>query len=449
MTQDWKIDTFDALTAGDGLNANANTVLVVTDSLEGVSEIGETLIKLGYRVQVSLASGHIMRGMPMSAPDAILLALDNLLDQAEPILKAIRNHIQSPLVPVIGYLGATIERPETLDSVLFKPCHPQQIATRVDAMIRLQSMQHEIMRRGQVLRLGFDQDYALSESALGRELRVLFIGKAKPEFMIVLNAMRERNVEVVAAFTSFTAFDYLHGREFDAVIIDAMDAAEPASSILSSMQRNVRLFHVPKIVMVRKDKTSPCPQDLLDKATDIVSSSDPTEEITNRILEPANYHRMHSQLKAEFEGMGGKTARDPDTGLYNREYLEAYLDFLSNEGEERTVCVVRLMPSASFSVDDAFVRVATAQAGGFLAGLVRVNDLVARLSDDSFAIAVPKMSESQIYGLTQRVIQVIECAAFESGKKGAGAFTMNVNLTIEDGNDPLPAATRVSRLLAA
>ena len=445
----WTIDSFDALTASDGTATRAQTVLVVTDTLDGISEIGQTLITLGYRVQVALAHEGVVRGMPNVVPDAILLSLFDLIHEAEPLLLSVKAHVASPLVPVIGYLGAKETRPHGIDSVLYHPCHPKQIAGRVDSMVRLQTMQHELLRRTQVLRSRFDQDHTIPESVLARSLRVLFIGKAKPEFMVVLNALRERNVEVVAAFTSFTAFDYLHGREFDAVIMDAMDSAEPAQSILTSMQRNVRLHHMPKVCLVRRDTPSPCPQELLDIATDVISAEDHPDEITNRILEPASYHLIHSQIRSEFDAMGDGAVRDPDTGLFSREYLESYLDFLSNEGEARTVAVVRLVPNADFAVAEPFVRVAMAQAGGLLAGLVRINDLVARLSNDSFAIALPDLPEASLRGLGQRVVSVLEAAAFESGQKGSGPFTLEADVTFEDAIDGLPAATRVSRLLAA
>ena len=424
----WQIDAHDALTASDGVAALARTVLVVTDALDEVETLGQLLIRLGYRVQVAFAQKGRIHGVPELAPDAVLFHIDRT-DDADGLVAVIADHVGSPLVPLIGYLAADAPRPSALDSVLFAPAHPQQITHRVDAMIRLQAMQREILVRQQVLRASFGQDTSIAPDALLRRLRVLFIGKARPDFMVILNALRERDVEVVAAFTSFTAFDYLHGREFDAVIIDATTAIEPATAILSSMSRNVRLHHMPKIVLTSPD--SRIAPDLLDRATDVITGAQPTTELANRILEPANSHRLHSQLRAEFDAMGNASVRDPDTGLYAREVLQAYTDFLRSEGETRVLCRIRLTPDADFAVDPAFVRVAMAQAGGLIAGLVRVNDLAARLSESEFAVAVPLMSAANLDRLAQRITDVIECAAFESGKKDAGPFTLMADVTID------------------
>ena len=424
----WQIDTHDALTASDGVAALAKTVLVVTDALDDVETLGQLLIRLGYRVQVAYADGGHIRGMPERAPDAVLFHV-NHTPGADSLIATVADHICSPLVPLIGYLAADAPRPDALDSVLFAPAAPQQIIHRVDAMIRLQAMQHEILVRQQVLRNSFGQEAIIAPDALLRRLRVLFIGKARPDFMVILNALRDRDVEVVAAFTSFTAFDYLHGREFDAVVIDATTNTEPATAILSSMSRNVRLYHMPKIVLSAPD--SRIAPDLLQRATDVITGTQPTAELANRILEPANTHRLHSQLRAEFDAMGDATVRDPDTGLYSREVLQAYTDFLRSEGETRVLCRIRLTPDADFAVAPALVRVALAQAGGLIAGLVRVNDLTARLSETEFAVAVPLMSAANLQSLTQRITDVIECAAFESGKKDAGPFTLMADVTID------------------
>ena len=89
--------------------------------------------------------------------------------------------------------------------------HPSQIANRVNAMIRLGAMDAEITRRLETLREDFNQHPDIGDLSPDRKFRVLFIGKASPSFMVVINALQDKGVEVIAAFTSFSAFDYLHG----------------------------------------------------------------------------------------------------------------------------------------------------------------------------------------------------------------------------------------------
>ena len=67
-------------------------------------------------------------------------------------------------------------------------------------MIRLGQMEHEIIRRVETLREDFNVEYTLCDEVLNNPFRILFIGKATPDFMIIINALQKKNVEVVAAF---------------------------------------------------------------------------------------------------------------------------------------------------------------------------------------------------------------------------------------------------------
>ena len=122
--------------------------------------------------------------------------------------------------------------------------HASQIANRVNAMIRLGVMEAEIIRRQKTLLEDFGQTPELGDLSPDRKFRVLFIGKATPSFMVIVNAMQDKGVEVTAAFTSFSAFDYLHGEPFDAVVMNALEHSEPAFSISEAMRRNSKLYHL-------------------------------------------------------------------------------------------------------------------------------------------------------------------------------------------------------------
>jgi two-component system cell cycle response regulator PopA len=50
--------------------------------------------------------------------------------------------------------------------------------------------------------------------------------------------MTWRGAEVVAAFTTYTAFDYLHDGDFDAVLLSAAEDLNDSLSISAGMRRN-------------------------------------------------------------------------------------------------------------------------------------------------------------------------------------------------------------------
>jgi len=200
-----------------------HTVLIATDNLLESSYIGDTLENQGYEVQFCEFDGRTLKGTPLIAPSAVLCVFSDYIEKTPRIIAALKKHFTSKNIPFIGALTRQGDiDTNVFDSVIFPPAHITQIANRVSSMIRLGQMEREIIRRVDTLREDFNIDYQLTDEALRNPFRILFIGKASPDFMVIINALQKKNVEVVAAFTSFSAFDFLHDRTFDAVVMNAL-----------------------------------------------------------------------------------------------------------------------------------------------------------------------------------------------------------------------------------
>src|SRR5690606_22884808 len=90
--------------------------------------------------------------------------------------------------------------------------------------------------------------------------RILAVGEPAPQFLALSNALARSGAEVVGAFTAYTAFDYLHERPFDAVVLWAGDNRNEALSIAAGMRRNTRLFHTPVLLYLREESPVTLPE---------------------------------------------------------------------------------------------------------------------------------------------------------------------------------------------
>jgi len=415
-------------------------VLIATDNLQKSSFIGETLEKQGYDIHFSEFDGQTLKGTPVIAPSAVLCVFSDYIEKTPHIIAALKKHFAPKDIPFIGALTRQGDVDTSVfDSVIFPPAHITQIANRVSSMIRLGQMEREIVRRVDTLREDFNIDYELSDEALRNPFRILFIGKATPDFMVIINALQKKNVEVVAAFTSFSAFDYLHERTFGAVVMNALNQSEPALTISETMRRNAKLFHVPTLFLVNPETFKD--QDLAYKkgARDIISSNAETEEISGRILELANYHRIHSQLKREFGSVGGQDCLDADTGVFNESFFRAHLrrvcENMRATNEPISLMAVRVRPNTRFEVPETKITEAIAQIGTMLKSLVRMQDITARLERDVFMIAFPGQDRASVTPVIDRISGIVDCAAFESGDKEKGAFTISLETAIVEQMD--------------
>lgn len=415
-------------------------VLIATDNPHESSYIGEALENQGYDVQFCEFDGNTLKGTPVKAPSAVLFVFSDYIEKTPAIIKVLKKHFAPKDIPFIGALTRKGGLDTSVfDSIIFPPAHITQIANRVSSMIRLGQMEREIIRRVDTLREDFNIDYKLSDEALRNPFRILFIGKATPDFMIIINALQKKNVEVVAAFTSFSAFDFLHERSFDAVVMNALEQSEPALTISETMRRNAKLFHVPTLFLVNHDNFQDHDLAYQKGARDIISSRAETEEISGRILELANYHRIHDHLKSEFGSVGGEECLDAATGVFNEAFFCAHMrrvcETLKQTQEPISLLAIRVRPNAHFEVPQDKVTAAVAQIGTMLKSLVRMQDITARLEDDVFMVAFPGQDRACVLPVIDRISGIVENAAFESGDTEKGAFTMSLETVIMEQMD--------------
>lgn len=413
------------------------TVLIATDNMHESGFIGDSLANLGYEIKFCEFDGSTLKGTPVISPSAVLFVFTDYIEKTPLIITALKTHFSPCNVPFIGALT----RPGNVDtsifdSVIFPPAHITQIANRVSSIIRLGQMEQEIIRRVDTLRESFDIDYALSDEVLSNPFRILFIGKATPDFMVIINALQKKNVEVVAAFTSFSAFDYLHERTFDAVVMNALQQSEPALTISETMRRNARLYHVPTLFLVDKDTFQD--HDLAYKkgARDILYSNADTQEISGRILELANYHRIHDQLKTEFGSIGGEKCIDAPSGVFNNIFFNTHMkrvcEMMKSTQQPLALLAVSVRPNAQFDVSQERVSSAISQVGTMLKNLVRMQDITGRIDENTFAIAFPGQNHASISPVLKRISAIVDCAAFDSGDSENGAFTVSLETALID-----------------
>ena len=415
-------------------------VLIATDNTVEAGYIGESLEKQGYDVQFCEFDGRTLKGTPVTPPSAVLLVFTDYISKTPLIIQSLKKHFAPKDIPFIGALTRQGDIDTSVyDSVIFPPAHITQIANRVSSMIRLGQMEKEIIRRVDTLREDFNIDYELSDKALRSPFRILFIGKATPDFMIIINALQKKNVEVVAAFTSFSAFDFLHERTFDAVVMNALEQSEPALTITETMRRNARLYHVPTLFLVNTETFQDRDIAYQKGASDIISAHAETEEISGRILELANYHRIHSQLKKEFGSIGGKDCLDPETGVFNELFFCAHMrrvcENLKVTQDPISLMAIRVRPSAHYGLNEEKVTAALAQVGTMLKSLVRMQDIAARLENDVFVIAFPGQNRASLLPVVERITSIIDAAAFDSGNSELGPFTIALETVIVEQMD--------------
>jgi len=418
-------------------NAEKTTLFILKDESTDTAFIEAHLRTLGYEIiGTALASGKSQITTDV-APHVILVTAENIRPEFEIAIKAIQAAYAPRKIAIIGLLGQQKSNyPACYDAVLIQPVHPVQIHNRITALTRLRRIETALITRRETLVADFGVNCARPDTLFGTAFRILFVGSATPEFIKILNVLQKKNVEVFAAFTSFTAFDYLHDNDFDAVVLNATESLEPALSISETMRRTPRLYNVPTLVMANKNSTDVGEVAIKKGARDVFYADASQYEISGRILELANFYRIHSMLKKELAAIDEIACLDPETQLYNRDFLHAHLarvaDYHAEIGETVSLLMLRIRPVSTENVNKARITTAINQVGGMLKSLVRAEDIAARVSGDVFAVAFPGQARTSVVVVGRRIKDIIDCAVFDAGVEGHHPLTLEAEFLLSE-----------------
>lgn len=430
------IDRIDSLSAPKPRERQTR-VLIVSDHPTESRDVAANLRVLNLDVQLCLFDGKTLSAIPTRTPDAVLCHLTDYAELAPKLAKVIRSHFKTRPIPLIG----AFSRPQAeasigFDTTLFSPMHPSQIANRVNAMIRLGVMEGEILRRLETLKQDFGQSPEIGDMSPDRKFRVLFIGKASPSFMVIVNALQDKGVEVIAAFTSFSAFDYLHGDPFDAVVMNTLEHTEPAFGISEAMRRNSKLYHTPTLFLIKGHSFKDYGGAFKRGARDIIDCDADSDEISGRILELANYHRIHEQMKSDFLSLAVDEAIDSSGTAYSQAFMRGHLPRILRDAtvvdRKVTLLAMKLIPNSVEQVTGSALTSAFAQTAELLNNLVRMQDVVCRWDQDKFVLAFFDTNQREAALILSRIKALLDCTVYDSGDFGGSPLSISAETLISE-----------------
>ena len=220
------------------------------------------------------------------------------------------------------------------DLTLFpRRCTPAQAAMRLDAVVRMTVAEEEFELRAETF-ADRGRRLDLPEEPAG-PLKVLAIGEPAPEFLALSNALAQSGAQVTGAFTAYTAFDYLHERAFDAVMLWAEANQSEALSIATGMRRNTRLYHIPALLYLQAPATIGLAEAFHRGVSDLATLETPAAETARRVVELARTYRRQNAIRQALEKARSSGLMDAATGLFTRDLFAAHLVRLTQACRQR------------------------------------------------------------------------------------------------------------------
>ena len=425
-------------------------VLIVARDDRLAGPLADGLNRLDWRCVIARGPDAALAALEDFAIEAVIVDIDGMGAASASLPLLLKTASEPQRLPVVA-LGMSDLAYDVLgfDIALAPPLHPVQAALRLEALVRGALAEEEFALRQQTF--AARGKHLSDHEPFIRPLSVLTVGEPTPRFLALSHALTTAGIEVTAAFSAYTAFDYLHERPFDAVTLWADDNPQEAMSIASGMRRNTRFYHTPTVLCVRGEADINIADAYQRGLSDLVLTTTPEAETARRIGALAKAYRRESAIRRALEQARSSGLMDSATGLFTRDLFAAHLHRLALAAPRRrrplSVAVLRLpeQPGMAKLRAEGWLDRATPQIGSMISRLVRAEDTAARLAPDLFALALPA-TRAAARSAALRIAAVISCTAFEAGADRT-PFTVDFDVgaaEISPGENPALALERAA-----
>lgn len=395
-------------------------ILIIARHDERAGPLAEGLDRLGWRTITARGPFAAIAALGDLQIEAAIVDLIGAGHEALSFARRLKAACAPRRLPVIAIADPDPQLASNgFDLALAPPLHPAQMVMRLESLVRMSVAEEEFeLRLETFAERGRRLDLPEAE---GGPLRVLCVGEPAPQFLALSNALSRYEAQVVGAFTSYTAFDYLHERTFDAVVLWSGEDPNEALAIIAGMRRNTRLYHIPAL-LYQRGASEVAAVDAYNKGVSDVASAEVSENDTaKRVLELARSYRRQSAIRRALEKAKSSGLMDASTGLFTRDLFAAHLMRLAAAARVRnrplSVCVLKVAerPEVTLARAGGWLDRAIPQIGSMIGRLVRAEDTAARLGPEVFALALPATGPAAARLTAERIAAVIGCTAFEAG----------------------------------
>jgi len=405
----------------------ARVLIVGENAARTPSNLSQTLQSHGFiSDNVDLATG-IVDSNTSTRPDVVVFDLlqadaSRQINQFLEFARRLKRESALAHLPIVAIgdddscTDSVIDdiRHAQVDEVIVGPVNEHQICGRLNALVRLNTMHEELVRRLTTsAKYGVD---APAVTAPPRELidaTVLVVG-ATEAFPIIENTL-SRHATLIGALTPETALDYLTRRDFDTVILDLGFDPQPYLDLCRQVRRNSRLFNIP-IVLLAKQELMEDPQlASCEGVTDIIAKPIRTLELETRIISLISELRFRNSLRSIYQQARHMATSDGLTGLFSRGFLLEHLRIIITQTQERArqfsvafleiSNIEQINQKFGYVVGDRIIR----QVGEMMGLLVRGEDLTARYNNARYCIILPDTSVEAARVAVKRISGVVNC----------------------------------------
>ncbi|HYB08856.1 MAG TPA: diguanylate cyclase [Alphaproteobacteria bacterium] len=396
-------------------------VVVSSADPKRIRELSVRLDACGYATVPVGAGTRALRIVREVLPDLVVVNADEDIGAAMALAEGVKHCDETRHVPVVMqamYADATFRRgclAAGIDDVITGGVSNAILAARLAPLFRLATMTAELHRRRQTMHaLGLAEGAKATIEPDVREPRVLFLnsGLTSPTGSTV-ELVLAADCGIAHSADAFEAAESLSSSQFDALVVVPEDEIERTLHLCAHIRNNPRLFNLPVLIVARREQFADV-ETCYSRGASIVLHRpfDPTE-LRDHVLSLVRRQRVRQAIHRGLSGTLVERTADAASGLYSKAFSSRHLSrLISNAGlSQKPVSLVLfdLQNIAWFERQygggsgDRVVN----QVSRWIAGLIRAEDMAARLGESIVAVILPDTGAHEAQFVANRIEGVL------------------------------------------
>lgn len=401
-------------------------ILLVGTSAD--TDRSEMLERAGYRCKVVPPGAEPAKSVAEERPNVALIgaADQNGLD----VIRALKGDPESRRIPLVAVdIGIA---PDALracyeagaDDIFEDDAEDAEILARLVSLVRLSGMEAELLRRAETARdFGVSVSTKVEISLPEDGFRLLVVGVEGHEFEAMCPMLSKTGISYAAEPDPYRAKSRMEedqGQEFAGalVYVEGGEAREKSEYFCRSIRKDRRLFDLPLFVVAEEGAFADASEAYGQGASVVARTPVDCDFVDVHLRMLLRGRELRRALGERIAAALGPESADSLGSVYSSEFLQAHLARLDRDSTgsgRQSTAVLFFVPTigevAALYGESAASRL-RGQIAEWLAGLVRVEDIVGRTGTDEFLMILPETSADDAKGVRKRVSGVLHQSEF-------------------------------------
>lgn len=305
----------------------------------------------------------------------------------------------------------------------------RHIVARIRQIVRLRNIAEETGERLKTLatmnRLGEFPPILTSNAAAN----VLIAGPPGPAALAIAGSCRDAVKQCISVFSPGQAMRALDHDNFDAAIFIAESDNDPMMSLVRALRRHPKHGDIP--ILCVSDEADFSALLAARGGQDFIHERFIGEDIRARLQLVVRRGRLMRSMRTFLKACVGDGVKDNASRAFTSAFLNEHGARLcmraDQTGRPLGIAAIRMQPLSDHSSNlpgDAALQ----KAASLLTRITRAEDFVARISADTFMIAMPATAQSDAQNVAKRIVGVVENTVFRDEEAGT-LFSAHVTST--------------------